>query len=50
MSSSLAPADGRHRFLFAMFQGGGNIPLILPVAGRLGAQGHTRRNLPPPDR
>lgn len=28
-------------FLFAMFQGGGNIPLIMPIVGRLVARGHT---------
>jgi hypothetical protein len=31
------------RVLFAMFQGGGNIPLILPVAARLVARGHQVR-------
>ena len=33
------------RFLFAMFQGGGNIPLILPIAARLVARGHAVRIL-----
>lgn len=27
-------------FLFAMFQGGGNVPLILPIVRRLAARGH----------
>lgn len=31
------------RVLFAMFQGGGNIPLIMPVAARLAARGHQVR-------
>jgi len=34
--------------LFAMFQGGGNIPLILPVARSLVARGHTVRILAGP--
>jgi MGT family glycosyltransferase len=46
-------------FLFAMFQGGGNVPLILPIVRRLAARGHSVRVLagpivwiprpPPPD-
>ena len=28
------------RFLFAMFQGGGNIPVIMPIVSRLVARGH----------
>lgn len=35
-------------FLFAMFQGGGNIPLILPVAAELVARGHRVRVLAGP--
>lgn len=31
------------RVLFAMFQGGGNIPLIMPVVARLVARGHQVR-------
>ena len=31
------------RVLFAMFQGGGNIPLVLPVVRRLVARGHQVR-------
>ena len=31
------------RFLFAMFQGGGNIPLIMPIVSRLVASGHEVR-------
>ena len=34
---------GSARVLFAMFQGGGNIPLILPVVTRLVARGHQVR-------
>jgi UDP:flavonoid glycosyltransferase YjiC (YdhE family) len=48
MSNSPAPADGPCRFLFAMFQGGGNIPLILPIVGRLVAHGHAVRILAGP--
>ncbi len=36
------------RILFAMFQGGGNIPLILPIAARLVARGHDVRVLAGP--
>jgi UDP:flavonoid glycosyltransferase YjiC (YdhE family) len=36
------------RILLAMFQGGGNIPLILPVAARLVARGHDVRVLAGP--
>jgi hypothetical protein len=35
-------------FLFAMYQGGGNIPLIAPVAGRLVERGHLVRVLAGP--
>jgi UDP:flavonoid glycosyltransferase YjiC (YdhE family) len=31
------------RFLFAMFQGGGNIPLIMPIVAELVARGHEVR-------
>ncbi len=34
---------GSARILFAMFQGGGNIPLIMPVVTRLVARGHQVR-------
>jgi UDP:flavonoid glycosyltransferase YjiC (YdhE family) len=34
---------GSVRILFAMFQGGGNIPLIMPVVTRLVARGHQVR-------
>lgn len=47
MITSLA-TDRPRRFLFAMFQGGGNIPLILPVAARLVAHGHQVRVLAGP--
>src|SRR5215217_2080638 len=36
------------RFLFAMFQGGGNIPLILPIVAQLAARGHEVRDLAGP--
>ncbi|HEV8714307.1 MAG TPA: glycosyltransferase [Candidatus Binatia bacterium] len=36
------------RILFAMFQGGGNIPLIMPVVTRLVARGHQVRILVEP--
>jgi len=36
------------RILFAMFQGGGNIPLILPITARLVARGHDVRVLAGP--
>src|SRR6266545_1411004 len=39
---------GPARFLFAMFQGGGNIPLILPIAAELVARGHAVRVLAGP--
>ncbi len=39
---------GSARFLFAMFQGGGNIALILPIAARLIAHGHRVRILAGP--
>jgi UDP:flavonoid glycosyltransferase YjiC (YdhE family) len=40
--------DRPARFVFAMFQGGGNIPLILPIAARLVARGHDVRVLAGP--
>ena len=36
--------EGRH-VLMAMFQGGGNIPLLLPIATRLVTRGHRVRVL-----
>jgi UDP:flavonoid glycosyltransferase YjiC (YdhE family) len=33
-------AVGRSRLLVAMFQGGGNVPLLLPIVTRLAALGH----------
>jgi len=36
------------RFLFAMFQGGGNIPLIIPIVAELVARGHEVRVLAGP--
>lgn len=43
MAELSAPVERPRRFLFAMFQGGGNIPLILPVVSRLVAHGHQVR-------
>ncbi len=48
MASDSVPNDPPLHFLFAMFQGGGNIPLILPIAGRLVAHGHKVRVLAGP--
>jgi len=36
------------KFLFAMYQGGGNVPLIAPVVARLVTRGHTVRVLAGP--
>jgi hypothetical protein len=36
--------DGRH-ILMAMFQGGGNIPLLLPIVARMVTLGHRVRVL-----
>ena len=48
MAASI-PSGGRPaRFLFAMFQGSGNIPLILPIAAELVARGHDVRVLAGP--
>jgi hypothetical protein len=41
-------AETPARFLFAMFQGGGNIPQILPIVARLVARGHAVRVLAGP--
>ena len=43
-SAQVRPA----RFLFAMFQGGGNIPLILPIVAQLVERGHSVRVLAGP--
>ena len=48
MAASVSSAGEPARFLFAMFQGGGNIPLILPVAAQLVARGHDVRVLAGP--
>lgn len=48
MAEPSAAVEHPRRFLFAMFQGGGNIPLILPIAGRLVARGHQVRVLAGP--
>lgn len=37
------------RFLFAMFQGGGNIPLIMPIVGELVQRGHQLRVIAGPN-
>jgi hypothetical protein len=39
----MTQAGDRLRFLFAMFQGGGNIPLIMPIVGELVRRGHDVR-------
>lgn len=47
--AAVIPSSERSaRFLFAMFQGGGNIPLILPVAAELVTRGHEVRVLAGP--
>jgi len=49
MTAAIASRPGGPaRFLFAMFQGGGNIPLILPIAAELVARGHAVRVLAGP--
>ncbi len=48
MSMATSHQEHPRRFLFAMFQGGGNIPLILPVVARLVTAGHTVRVLAGP--
>lgn len=40
LRSSEGDAVRRSRLLVAMFQGGGNIPLLLPIVARLAALGH----------
>jgi len=48
MTATISSGGKPARFLFAMFQGGGNIPLILPVAAQLVARGHHVRVLAGP--
>src|SRR6266540_7332491 len=48
MTASISSGGRPARFLFAMFQGGGNIPLILPIAAQLVARGHEVRVLAGP--
>src|SRR6266487_495197 len=48
MTFSDVQAGPPHKFLFAMFQGGGNIPLIVPIVSRLVAAGHAVRILAGP--
>jgi UDP:flavonoid glycosyltransferase YjiC (YdhE family) len=48
MAASSSSGGRPGRFLFAMFQGGGNIPLILPIAAELVARGHEVRILAGP--
>ncbi len=43
-----AASERRLRFLFAMFQGGGNIPLIMPIIAELVGRGHEVRILAGP--
>lgn len=45
----LATAPRRARFLFAMFEGGGNLSLILPIVARLVERGHDVRVLAGPN-
>ena len=45
MTASSSSGGRPARFLFAMFQGGGNIPLILPIAAQLIVRGHAVRVL-----
>ncbi len=44
----MADAGPALRILFAMFQGGGNIPLIMPIVSELASRGHDVRVLPGP--
>lgn len=44
----MSEANQRFRFLFAMFQGGGNIPLIMPIVTELVSRGHEVRILAGP--
>jgi len=48
MTASVSSGGRLARFLFAMFQGGGNIPLILPIAAQPVARGHQVRVLAGP--
>jgi UDP:flavonoid glycosyltransferase YjiC (YdhE family) len=48
MGVSASPSDGPLDILVAMFQGGGNIPLILPIVRRLASRGHRVRVLAGP--
>ena len=48
MTASISSGGSPTRFLFAMFQGSGNIPLILPIAAQLVARGHSVRVLAGP--
>jgi UDP:flavonoid glycosyltransferase YjiC (YdhE family) len=45
----MTQAGDRRRFLFAMFQGGGNIPLILPIVSELMRRGHQVRVIAGPN-
>jgi len=44
----MSEANQGFRFLFAMFQGGGNIPLIMPIVTELVSRGHKVRILAGP--
>ena len=48
MGMTVSPRDRPGRILFAMFQGGGNIPLITPIVAALVGRGHTVRVLAGP--
>jgi UDP:flavonoid glycosyltransferase YjiC (YdhE family) len=44
----MSSEDSKLRFLFAMFQGGGNVPLIMPIVSELVSRGHEVRILAGP--
>ena len=48
MDISASPSGRPLDILVAMFQGGGNIPLILPIVSRLVSRGHRVRVLAGP--
>ena len=48
MDTSASPSGRPLDILVAMFQGGGNIPLILPIVSRLASRGHRVRVLAGP--
>src|SRR5688572_1154082 len=48
MDISASPSGRPLDILVAMFQGGGNVPLILPIVSRLASRGHRVRVLAGP--